>query len=145
MSGTCTQVPHRLVPSYFHSLWLAHESEDLTKKIMVWCVLLWLTYFEPKDWEGDTQIYFHSRLKCVFGTASPHTLIIHSKKVLSSFFPDFCCQGRALLITPWGFFALCYPIPHSHLRHQDRWKQNRDEQFFPWYSNFKSNTHFTVL
>lgn len=83
---------------------------------------------------------------CLWHSIPAHTHhILKKKKVFHPFSQISVVKGGPLLITPWGFFSLCYPIPHSHLRHQDRWKQNRDEQFFPWYSNFKSNTHFAVL
>lgn len=107
MSDTCTQVPHRLVPCHFHSLWLARKSEDLTKKIMVWCVLLWRSTVSQKT--GDTQIYFQSRLKSVFGTASLHTLITHSKNVFSSFSPDFCCQERTIIDNSLRLLLLVLP------------------------------------
>lgn len=144
MYDTCTQVPHRLVPSYFHSLCLALKSEDLTKKIMVWCILLWPTVSQKT---GKGTYKYTSRADWNVSLAQhPHTNSLYiQKKFFHPFSQTSVVKRGQLLITPWGFFVLCYPIADSHLRHQDRWKQNRDKQFFPWYSNFKSNTHFAVL
>lgn len=61
---------------------------------------------QAKNWEGERKIYFQSRLKCVFGTAYLHKLIIHSKKVFSSFFPDFCCQERTIIDNSLRLFLL---------------------------------------
>lgn len=125
MSDTCTQEPHRLVPSYFHSLWLAYKSEDLTKKIMVWNVLLWLTYCKPKTGKGRGK----STSKADWNVSLAQHTSTNSSYFQKKFFHPFSqisvVKRGPLLITPWGFFSLCYPIPHSHLRHQDRWKQNR--------------------